>query len=422
LPALILLFEQGVARAEPVRLEELERRALSQRSSLAAASFRTSSARAQVAVARAPYSPTLAATVDGEMAPGGRLVRVADVEGDEYLVTGSRALGDPGVFTPDFRYGGALSFNSRLYDFGRTGSTVRAARAELAATTLQARAEQRSIVLDVRDAYVTWLAAFGVRDILHKSAEDARALRGLEEARVAEGTQPGARASSARYDEARAELELERAAAGLELARLALERAIGGKLSSTEEPDFALLDLPASRDPAASPEADALERRSDALAAAADAHRAGSLPVLSANVDLGLRAQGGTAFPLYRLGLALSIPLLDGGLESASADQARSQASELSSLAREARASASLVNQQGQVVAERAAREIVLARRLVEVAEQSLQHAKDQRELDGGSQLIVQARLQRSRAELELFAARVARARAVLALRAEARP
>jgi outer membrane protein TolC len=258
---------------------------------------------------------------------------------------------------------------------------------------LEEQAEERAVVREVREAYLAWLLAFGVRDILRTKASDARELRESEAARVAEGSERGAEIASARYDEAEAELELQRAEAALELARLELERAIGDQLSSTAEPDLALLGRSAPATETPSPEAAALEGRRDALLATAEAHRSGSLPVVGANADLGLRAQGATVFPLYRVGLTLSIPLLDGGAQSALANEAASRAGEFASLAGEARAGAAI------------------ARR------QAVRSAKDQRELDGGdADAVVRARIRLSRAELEVLVARVTRVRAILAL------
>jgi outer membrane protein len=413
-----LLLGAGVVRAETVPLVELERRALQRRATLVAARSRSNAARAEVSLARAPYRPTVGASLHGEMSPGTRLVRMTDVDGDEYLVPGSRALGDAGVLTPDFRYGAQLSMDARLYDFGRTSASVRAAIAEQGASGLDERAAERSVVLEVRNAYLDWLTAHGTRDILRRNADDARKLREADESRASEGSQPGALTATARFDEVRASLDLERAEAALEVSRLALERASGAPLSATGEPDFSVLEpSPAPRDVNGSLEAAVLERRRDALVATAEARRAGRLPVLGADVDLGMRGQGATLFPLYRVGVSLTIPVLDGGIASASADQASSRAAELSSLAREVRADVSLRSRQALVVANRAEREIELAQLLVDVAEQALRHATDQRELEGGgSDAVVRARIQRSRAELEVLTARIVRARALMTM------
>src|SRR5262245_18598460 len=93
------------ARAEPLALRDVEERALAQRSSIAAARARVAAARAGVDVADGARHPTLAGELTSEVAPGGRLIRVLDRNGDEYLVAGSRPIGETGALIPDFRYG-----------------------------------------------------------------------------------------------------------------------------------------------------------------------------------------------------------------------------------------------------------------------------------------------------------------------------
>src|SRR5262245_46009344 len=112
--ALRLAFDPHAAQAETVRLRELEATALERRPALGAARARIGAARAEVEAAGAPLRPTLAGELSGEAAPGGRLVRVADQNGDEYLVSGSRALGEEGALVPDLRYAAGLSLAARL--------------------------------------------------------------------------------------------------------------------------------------------------------------------------------------------------------------------------------------------------------------------------------------------------------------------
>jgi hypothetical protein len=107
--ALALVLFAGSVSAQTVSLAELEREALSRRSSLGAARYRIVASRAVVKGAEARYLPKLVLQARGEVVPGAKLVRVADEQGDEYLVAGSRALGDSGALEPDFRYQGGLN-------------------------------------------------------------------------------------------------------------------------------------------------------------------------------------------------------------------------------------------------------------------------------------------------------------------------
>jgi outer membrane protein TolC len=416
-----------VASAELVKLEELERRAVMSRASMTAARARVNGAEARIALSKVPYYPQLSAKAGVNLSPGGRLVNVCEAnfetngvcaDDHRYIVGGSRALGDPDAFLPIFRYEGSLALTSRLYDFGRTAASVRAARADRDASFAGVRAERAAIEREVRAAYLAWLGAAGTRTILAENAADATALRTSVEAHIAEGSRPGAELASARYEEARALLELERADGELDGARLVLEQVTGAPLSKTAEPDMSLLDRGAqAATRAPHPEVEALERRRDAATATADAHGSPFSPVVAAGAEAGLRGQAETPFPLYQVGVSLSVPLLDGGLESASAALASSQATELSALAREARGKVALAEARARQGFDRAARRLALAQKLVAAAEQTVKHARDQHELGAGSfDAVVRAKLEAARARLEVLSARLEHARAVLEL------
>lgn len=416
--ALLVALTLGprLALAETVRLAVLERSALEhQPSSLRA---RLAAARAGISAAAVPRHPTLTANVKSELSPGGRLIRVVDVHGDEYRLIGSRAFGDPGALTPDFRYEAVLSLASRLYDFGRTEVAVKAAQAELQAVQQDEQAERSALVREVRAAYIAWLSAFETRQILQKNADDARSLRGIVEGRIDEGSLSEADATPVRHDEARANFELERSETELELSRLRLEQVVGVKLAQRAEPDVTLLDVRVPR-PAALvvPEADALERRRDASFAQADAERASGRPMVSGALDVGLHGQAQTLFPVYRAGVSLTIPLLDGGLASASSEQAKSRAAELGARAADARSQASFERRRALLTLTRVEREIAAARQVEEAAKQGLKQAEERLALgNGAAESVARARLLRSAADLELLTVRVERVRAILAV------
>jgi outer membrane protein TolC len=241
------------------------------------------------------------------------------------------------------------------------------------------------------------------------------------EARVLEGSRPGANATAPRSNETRLELEVEQAELELASARAELERAIDGKLPARAEPDASLFDQPAiAAPPGRSLQEAALSRRREALSATAAARRSTKLPVLSAGADLGVRGQGETVFPLYRVGVAVTIPLLDGGAQTASNDLALARASEAVAVAGEARATLGLEREKARLLLEHAERKLVLARRLQAIAEDGLRQAEDRAKLgDGELQPLQDAQLQRESAELELLAVRVERLRALLVLRSD---
>jgi outer membrane protein TolC len=413
--ALVASLVHAGARAETIALQSLERQALAHRGSVAAARARMAVARARGVAARAPRYPLVAATLSGEVSPGSRLIRVRDLRGDEYLTTGSRALGDEGVLTPDVRHAALVSVEGRLLDFGRTSASVRAADASSGAAAAEAQLEERAVVLDVRLAYLAWLHAFEARRILAAAAQDSRALRESAEARVEEGSERGGTVATTRIDELRSRLALERGETELARARLELELAAASRLPAGAVPDVALLDAAAALEEPGDPEAVVLSQRRSALRAAAAAHRATAFPVVSLAGEVGLRGQAATLFPLYRLGLVVSFPIFDGSAASAAAKVAEAQANELVAQATELGARARARRAQALAEKAHAERESAVARELVAATNAAVRRAEEEQSLgEAGREQLIQARLERARAELDLLAARVERARALL--------
>lgn len=412
---LAFVLAPRVARAEIVKLEDLEAFALKNRGSLAAARARVGQSEARIEAAKVPYHPTLDAKADVSESPGGSLIHQNGV-----VVSGSQTIGEVGAFKPFTRYEAGLTFLSRLYDFGRTAAAVRAATADRDANLAGERSQRLAVALEVRAAYLGWLVADGTRAILAQNDKDATSLRVSVEAHVAEGARPGAELASARFEEARSKLDLERSENDLVSARLDVEQATGVALSATAEPDRALLGRQASAAPAAvHPDVNTLERRRDAALSAADAHSYAHAPVLALSANAGVRGQTSYPFPLYQVMLAVSVPVLDGGLEASAAAQATAQAREFDAQAREMRAHVTVENQRARANLESAERRLAIADQLVAAADDAVKHAVDQHELgDGTLDAVVQARIQASRARLEVLTSRVERARAVLDLNA----
>lgn len=418
---LALLFVSRVARAEVIKLEDLEGLALRNRGSLAAAHARVGEADARIDAAKVPYHPTLDAKADVSASPGGTLITIPQSDRPGYVVAGSRTIGQSGAFTPIYRYEGGLTFLSRLYDFGRTAASVRAARADRDATVAGERSERLSVATEVRAAYLGWLVADGTREIMSQSASDATELRASVEAHIAEGARPGAELASARFDEARAKLDLARSESDLASARFDVEQATGATLGPSAEPDRSLFDRqPKGTPQAAHPDVNALERRRDAALAAADAHGYPHAPVVAIAANAGVHGQQSYPFPLYQVMLSVTVPVLDGGLESASAAQAAAQANELDAQARELRSRVAVQNRRARASFESAEQRLAIAQELVAAADDSVKHAVDQHALGEGTlDAVLQARMQASRARLEVLTARVERARAVLDLDAD---
>jgi outer membrane protein TolC len=413
------LLSAGAARAEVIPLAVLEQTALETRSALAAQKAKARAAEARVRLARST-GPSLALTAQGALSPGSQPVRVIDVHGNEYLVPGSRAIGQEGAFVPTPQYGLGLTLQGRLYDFGRTRATVRAAGVGLDATHAETEAERARILHEVRAAYLGWVVAHAATAIARQSSENARKHRELVEAAVEDGSRPASDLPAVRADEARARLRLIEARGRETSARTALEAAVEQPLPPAAEPDPAMLDMaPPSGGPARSAELVALERRRDAAFAQARSFERPSLPTLDATAEAGPRGQGARIFPAYRVGVLLSIPLWDDGSHDAQRAIASAEASELSARADElARA---LSRERAQALADlRNAEERLRAADALRLAlEDSVRLAEERYELGGAGTLetILQARAAMADALLEVLQARAARADAVLRLR-----
>jgi outer membrane protein TolC len=401
-----------------VKLAELERRARQARPALAASDARVSAARARVEMAASAAYPTLTAGATFDVLPGSWLVNVRDENGQRFVVQGARTLGDDGAFTPQTRYGTSLLLSGKVYDFGRTRSLVNAADAAHAAEKEGARAERLQLRSEVQAAYFSWLWAYERRRILEQNARETRQLREVLEARIAEGTRPGSELSLARYVEAQAELELAQSEEQLAEARVQLEQASASRLPAAAEPDLTALEQPQAQSESADRvRAGALSLQRSAALANARAQRRARAPQLSASLEAGIRGQSSQIFPLYRAGLALSVPLFDGGLVSASAELADAQAAELSALASQ---QLQLVESERRRIDQELAlnqRRLLVASKMLDAARAELERSRAELELGNGQREgVLQARRRVAQAELEVLAARVARARVALHL------
>jgi outer membrane protein TolC len=415
------LLLTGTALSRVHGLAELEQRALSNPAALAAEKARVRGANARIDLARAPLYPTLGANAEAWAGPGGRLVEVRAGDGTNYRVAGSRALDEDDAFTPEPRASASVSLAGQIYDFGRTRAAERAARSELSAAEAGVGAERLAIVRRLRSAYLTWLSAHAAREIARKNLESAAGLRQAIEGRIAEGTSHAADLTSVRYDEAERALELAKSDAELAAEHRALEAVLAGELPADAEPDYALLERrsAAAKGIKPSPELRALEAQRDAALSTARAHRLARAPVLAAAADAGLAAQGDAVFPVYRVGVSLSISLLDGGQAAASSEIANARALELSALAKSARDEAALARARSSAELSALERQIELGQELLRLAEQALRDAEEQQREGGPFELVTRARLRAAGARRGLLDARIARARLELGVAGE---
>lgn len=415
-----MLFWAGPLRAEVVTLKSLEHKAVARRATVDAERARQSRARAQVELARASRLPSLSFDADGAVAPGNSLISVFDTTGHEYRVLGSRPLGNSGAFSPEPRYSAALKLGGTLYDFGRSSQRIDAAEAGSRAASANVDAARASVVRNVQHAYLDWVLAVAAEKIAQRSADNARARQKAVAGYVDEGKRPPSDLLSARVEVSQARLDLVEARGRVTTARLEVERAAAVSLSATAQPDSSLLDAkPPRTQPGRAPALTALERRRDAARASARSHDHRWAPVLSGVAEAGIYGQKATVFPSYRVGLKLSVPLWDGGIERARRDVARATAAELSAETSDLDRSLSHAEATARAEWRNAARRVQVAQEFQRAAKAALDAAQARYELgDGSVEDVIRARAQNNQATLRLLHARAARTDAVLRLRA----
>jgi len=408
----------GTASADVVRLEDLEKGAVERRAEVVADAADTAAARADLAGARSPYLPNAALSGELSGSPGARLIRVTDTSGADYLVAGSRPIGEPDAFVPEVRYEGYVSLQQRIYDFGRTRASVYAAESSVTAAEAEERAARASVAEEVRVAYLDWLGAVLLHSASARGLESAKSRLEAVRGRVATGTRPEADLAPARYEETEAELDECEARRNVTSAKLTLEHAAALPLASNAAPDEALLDRqPPTGAAEETPETIALSERSASALATARAYEHDNAPVLTASVRAGVRGQTDNVFPDYRAAISLAVPIWDGGAAAARAAKSREQARALEARADERRAAVNTERKRARADWVNGVERQKLAEALYASAASRKRDAEERYDLGEGTiEAVLEAGAALARAEREVILARVARADAVLRL------
>jgi outer membrane protein len=422
------LLASQTARADIIPLADLEVHALHARPSLAAGDARVAAAKARIDLARSAYSPTLNLLGDASISPGTQLVRLATTAIDssdpnfdsksEYLVGASRKLGQSGAFNPFPRYGVTLDLRGNLYDFGRTSAAVDAAHAQRRAAQADAQQSAREIVRDVRTAYVRWATAHALWSIARDAAKAAADRSARTSAAIEEGARPNADRIASQTEAAFSRLELERSSATLETARLDLGFVAVADLPEDAQPDPAVLRAGAS--PAAveheqDPSLVTLQEQRKAAQASARVHDHAFAPILGAQAQAGVQGQGTYIFPVYRLGINISVPLWDGGADGAARAQAQAHAAELAAQAADYTQARDHQRVRSEALQAQAARRIELAQELVQLTQARLAQLDEGYPLGAATlQELADARAGVQRANTELVLAQAMRAEAAL--------
>jgi outer membrane protein len=419
-----LLFATQTARADVIPLADLEAHALHARPSLAVGDARVAAAKARIDLARSAYSPTLNLLGDASISPGTQPLPLKPGTIDnpdttsEYLVGASRKLGESGAFMPYPRYGVTLDLRGNLYDFGRTSAAVDAAHAQRRAAQADAQQSAREIVRDVRTAYVRWATAHALWSIARDAAKAAADRSARTSAAIEEGARPNADRIASQTEAAFSRLELERSSATLETARLDLGFVAVADLPEDAQPDPAVLRAGAS--PAADargpdPSLVTLQEQRKAAQASARVHDHAYAPILGAQAQAGVQGQGAYLFPVYRLGINISMPIWDGGVDGAARAQAEAHAAELAAQAADYTQARDHQRVRSEALQAQAARRIELAQELVQLTQARLAQLDEGYPLGAATlQELADARAGVQRANTELVLAQAMRAEAAL--------
>ncbi len=410
----------AAASAEVVTLQELVELALQNQARWEAVDARSTRTVAEVDAARAGRMPTFWLDVTGVAAPGSEIERVQTTDGREVNVRASPTLRESTAFRPNIRYDGVIEMRAPLYD-GRTGAAVRAARAYHMAAQATSDASRETVLALVRASYLDWLAKHLVHGYAATSAEEAMAQRERIAARVADGDRPPSELDAAQYEELQAELVAAEALARAVVAKRQLESVVGTELSATAEPDGSVLQIESQEaETDGGWEVEALERQRDAARQQARMHRKSRAPVLAVIGQTGVAGVNDSVFPMYRLGLHLSVPLWDGGRAIAMAHAADAEAAELEAQARDAAVSRDDDRRRATIDIGHAKEQLALADELVLVSEKRVGQAQVGYDLGAGDlETVADARAALREAQSRRVQIQVARADAILRLRGQ---
>ncbi|OGW35915.1 MAG: hypothetical protein A2X58_12150 [Nitrospirae bacterium GWC2_56_14] len=301
-------------------------------------------------------------------------------------------------------YTTSLSVDQTLYDFGRTGNALDAARLGTRSLEFDEQRVVRETVLNVKQAYYALLAAKQLVLVAQKTIEQAESHFRQAEAFFQSGSKP-------RYDVTRTEVEVNNAKLGMINASNTVRlRTIGlyNAMGIDPERDIDIEDILSS--PIAIPTmeqalAESVKNRPEMLKAEADIQAAQArvkaaesnyLPTLSANgaynwahgtSEMGLGpfgTQKGDIQNSWNAGILLSLPLFEGGLTKGRVSETRANLHSLEAQGRSYRQLILIELNQAYADIESAAARISVMELSVKKAQESLELAQGRYEAGVG--------------------------------------
>ncbi len=301
-------------RAEVISLDQLEKSA---RERALQADATLEQAEAVVARVHAADRPHLDAEAEAGMRPGSTPIEIRDVNGDAYRVSAARDLSTGDAWIPTARYGIDLKLTDSLYDFGRTRAAEDAAKQARDAAKLGIVAVQDKAARAVIVSYLRWMGAVAEVDAAQDAVKDAQRLEEQVGRLVQAGARPETDREEARAETARATLAQIQAEASLVAARNVVTLASGVPLTARDVPDVSMLTGPPAARTRPEGELEALQARVTAAQVALGAARKADSPVLGGKIQVGAYGSNILLFPAYEAGVSLTVPLWDGGVQSA---------------------------------------------------------------------------------------------------------
>lgn len=240
-------------------------------------------------------------------------------------------------------YTTTLQANQLIYDFGKTGNTLDAARWNTRSLEEDRKRTNQGVILNVKQSYYSLLAAKNLVDVAQKRVQQTESHLSQAEAFFKAGSKPRFDVTRAEVDVNNARLSLISAKNDVRIRTIALNNAMGidpGRETEIEDSLPPVPEVPLLK----KAEADAVKNRPELLKAGADieaakarvrAEEANYFPTLSANGAYnwatGTSEMGNfNGIPLrgdvdnsWNAGLMLSVPLFQGGLTRGRVSEAR---------------------------------------------------------------------------------------------------
>jgi len=365
------LTPNAVNAAEELTLRDCIDLALQNQPTIIAARENVIAGRGRVTQATSPYLPQVSASTG---------------YAESHSLGG--ALGD----TITKSYATSLSVNQMIYDFGRSGNTLSAARLGTQSAERDADRVVNDVILNVKQSYYALLAAGKLMRVAQKTLEQAESHLKQAQAFFRVGSKP-------RFDVTRAEVELNDAKLGIINAKNSLRlRTIGLYNAMGVEPKKEIdiedvLDTQIVIPPIEQALNESVKRRPEMLKIEADidaakatvkADESDYLPSLSVNGAYNW-AHGTAEMGMFRgdiqnswnAGITLTMPLFEGGITRGKVSEARANLRALE-------AQRDTVKQSIRIELHQAYADIESATARIAVMESSLKNARDNLQLAQG--------------------------------------